>query len=89
MTVRGFPFAAAETPPDSQMLAQAWQPWFETIVSLFGAERCMFASNFPVDSLCARFDQIYDGFATIVQDFAAAEKRALFHDNAVRIYAIT
>ena len=58
-------------------------------IETFGVERCMFASNFPVDSLCARFDQIYDGFATIVQDFAAAEKRALFHDNAVRIYAIT
>lgn len=58
-------------------------------IEAFGVDRCMFASNFPVDSLRARFDQIYDGFATIVQDFAATEKRALFHDNAVRIYSIT
>lgn len=68
---------------------EANRPVVLAAIETFGVERCMFASNFPVDSLCARFDQIYDGFATIVQDFAAAEKRALFHDNAVRIYAIT
>ncbi len=57
-------------------------------IETFGVARCMFASNFPVDSLCASFDQIFDGFATIVQDFAAAERRALFHDNAMRLYGI-
>lgn len=58
-------------------------------IETFGVERCMFASNFPVDSLCASFEQIFDGFAAIVQDFPEAERRALFRDNAVRIYAIT
>lgn len=58
-------------------------------IEAFGVARCMFASNFPVDSLCATFDRIYDGFATIVQDFAPSERRALFHDNAARIYDIT
>ena len=48
----------------------------------------MFASNFPVDSLCAGFDAIYDGFASITQDLLPAERQQLFHDNAVRIYAI-
>ena len=33
-----------------------------TVIDLFGVERCMFGSNFPVDSLCASFDEIYDGF---------------------------
>ena len=37
-----------------------------------------FASNFPVDSLCADFDTIFTGFTTIVQGFAAAEQRRLF-----------
>jgi predicted TIM-barrel fold metal-dependent hydrolase len=57
-------------------------------IETFGVDRCMFASNFPVDSLCATFAQVFDGFATIVQDFSEAERRALFHDNAARIYAI-
>jgi predicted TIM-barrel fold metal-dependent hydrolase len=60
-----------------------------TTIDLFGAARCMFASNFPVDSLCATFATIFDGFREIVRDFSPAEQRALFHDNAIRIYAMT
>jgi predicted TIM-barrel fold metal-dependent hydrolase len=59
-----------------------------TVIDLFGVGRCMFGSNFPVDSLCARFDEIYDGFNAITADFSADDRMRLFHDNAVRIYAI-
>ncbi len=59
-----------------------------TTIELFGADRCMFASNFPVDGLCATFDEIYSGFRAIVRDFRADEQRKLFHDNATRIYGI-
>jgi predicted TIM-barrel fold metal-dependent hydrolase len=58
-------------------------------IELFGVERCMFASNFPVDSLCASFDEIYCGFAAIVRDFSESERHALFAGNARRFYAIT
>ena len=57
-------------------------------IDLFGVPRCMFASNFPVDSLCASFATIFGGFRDIVGDLSADEQRALFHDNAVRIYAM-
>ena len=59
-----------------------------TTIDFFGLSRCMFASNFPVDSLCATFRTIFGGFREIVQAFSAAEQRALFHDNAIRIYAM-
>ena len=59
-----------------------------TAIEAFGVGRTMFASNFPVDSLCATFDTIFSGFRTIVSDFSAPEQRALFHDNALRIYAM-
>jgi predicted TIM-barrel fold metal-dependent hydrolase len=75
-------------------IGQAGQPWTVeanrevvlTTIELFGPQRCMFASNFPVDSLCASFTEIFAGFDAIVADFSDAERRALFHDNAVRIY---
>ncbi len=57
-------------------------------IEIFGVARAMFASNFPVDSLCASFAEIYSGFREIVKDFPAAEQRRLFHDNALRIYAM-
>jgi predicted TIM-barrel fold metal-dependent hydrolase len=59
-----------------------------TAIELFGPTRCMFASNFPVDSLCATFREIFDGFREIVSDFSSAERSALFRDNAIRIYAM-
>ena len=55
-------------------------------IERFGTGRAMFASNFPVDGLCASFDTIVSGMRAIVRDFSAAEQRALFHDNAIRIY---
>ena len=78
-------------------LGQPGAPWtvaansdiVRTTIDLFGVARCMFASNFPVDSLCATFTTIYNGFREIVRDFAPTEQRALFHDNAIRIYAMT
>ncbi len=59
-----------------------------TTIETFGVERCMFASNFPVDRVCADFGAIYGGFQDIVADFTTAEQDALFMDNARRIYAI-
>jgi hypothetical protein len=41
-----------------------------------------------VDRLCASFDTIYEGFPGFVADLADADRAALFHDNAVRVYRI-
>ncbi len=59
-----------------------------TTIDLFGPLRCMFASNFPVDRLCGSFDEIFSGFRAITKDFSPSEQRALFHDNAIRIYGM-
>jgi predicted TIM-barrel fold metal-dependent hydrolase len=57
-------------------------------IAIFGTERCLFASNFPVDSLVGSFDVIFSGFMAIVADMPLAAQRRLFHDNAMRIYRI-
>jgi predicted TIM-barrel fold metal-dependent hydrolase len=57
-----------------------------TAIELFGTGRAMFASNYPVDSLRASFTTIYSGFEEITRGLPDGERRALFYDNAVRIY---
>jgi len=57
-------------------------------INIFGPERCMFASNFPVDGLTGSFQMIYGGFRAAVSNRPAEERRMLFHDNAVRIYRL-
>jgi predicted TIM-barrel fold metal-dependent hydrolase len=77
-------------------LGQAGQRWtvaangpiVRDIIAIFGVDRCMFASNFPVDRLCADFDTIFAGFKTIVADMTRGEQLNLFHDNALRIYRL-
>ena len=57
-------------------------------IEIFGVDRCMFASNFPVDSLVIDYEQIFSGFLTITEGFSETERTMLFHDNAVRYYRI-
>lgn len=59
-----------------------------TIIESFGIERCMFASNFPVDSLCGDFDTIFSGYKEITRDLGPEAQVQLFHDNAVRYYGL-
>jgi len=63
-------------------------PIVRDVIALFGVERCMFASNYPVDRLCASLATIFSGFRAIVSNLPAADQRMLFHDNAVRIYRL-
>ena len=72
--------------PGQAWTAQANREVVLAAIEVFGIGRSMFASNFPVDGLCASFDAIASGMRAIVRDFPAAEQRAFFHDNAIRIY---
>ena len=57
-------------------------------IAIFEPSRCMFASNFPVDGLTATYDEIVTCFAQAIADHPAQIRRALFHDNAVRVYRL-
>ena len=63
-------------------------PIIRDTINIFGPERCMFASNFPVDGLTGSFQVIYGGFRAAVSNRPVEERRMLFHDNAVRIYRL-
>src|SRR6185295_18798909 len=47
-------------------------------IAIFGVERCMFASNFPVDGLKGNWDYLYSQFKRAVPDFSLADRRKLF-----------
>lgn len=74
--------------PGTTWTAEANRGIVLTVIDLFGAGRAMFASNFPVDSVCATFGEIFGGFREIVKDFGVAEQEKLFCGNAIRTYAM-
>ena len=76
------------TPPGSQELADAFKPWIETCIELFGAERCMFESNFPVDKITSGYGVLWNAFKRIAAKASADEKTALFSGTASRVYKL-
>jgi predicted TIM-barrel fold metal-dependent hydrolase len=57
-------------------------------LEIFGPERCLFASNFPVDRLTSDYDTIWTLFREIVAPLSEAEQHAILRGNAERIYRI-
>ena len=58
------------------------------MIELFGADRSMYGSNFPVDSVCSGYDEILGGFKTILAALPLAEQRAFFAATARRVYCL-
>jgi len=64
------------------------RPFVLDTIEIFGPERCLFASNFPVDRLQSSYDALWQAFDQITADFSEPERRMLFHDNAIRYYRL-
>jgi predicted TIM-barrel fold metal-dependent hydrolase len=57
-------------------------------IDCFGVDRTLFGSDFPVGRLWTDFDAILDGFKASVEDLSEGEQRALFYENANRLYRL-
>jgi predicted TIM-barrel fold metal-dependent hydrolase len=88
MAINGFDFHKQPEPPSSERLAQAWRPWMVGCIETFGAARCMFESNFPVDKAMCSYPVLWNAFKRIAGDASADERRTLFHDTAAGFYRI-
>jgi L-fuconolactonase len=88
MRINGFGFEREPDPPSSQVLAETWRPYMETCIEAFGANRCMFESNFPVDKGSYGYGEGWNAFKRLARGASAEEKRALFRDTATRFYRL-
>jgi predicted TIM-barrel fold metal-dependent hydrolase len=53
---------------------------------MFGPERAMFGSNFPVDSLYSSFARLYETFDLLTSDFSEEDRQSLFSTTAMTAY---
>jgi predicted TIM-barrel fold metal-dependent hydrolase len=74
--------------PPQRWSAQSNAPVVRDAIAIFGTDRAMFASNYPVDSLVATYDDILAGFLFAVADVPLEARRKLLSDNAIRIYRL-
>lgn len=88
MHISGLRFHEQAAPPSSEMLAEAWRPWIHAGIELFGAQRCMFESNFPVDKGMASYAAVWNAFKRLTRGVTPLERHALFAGTAARVYRL-
>ncbi|MDB5742025.1 MAG: hypothetical protein JWR68_340 [Polaromonas sp.] len=88
MPIFGFGFEHAPRPATSAELVKAWQPIIDLCIDLFGAARCMFESNFPVDKQSCGYTELWNALKTATQSRSAEERRDLFYRTACRVYQL-
>lgn len=73
---------------DHGWTADSIRPMVEACIAIFGAERSMFGSNFPVDKLHASYRRIWQAYEQISAGLSQQEQQLLFGDTARNFYRI-
>jgi predicted TIM-barrel fold metal-dependent hydrolase len=73
---------------DPQWTVESIRPFVLEIIDVFGTERSMFASNFPVDRIMSDYRRLWRAYFEITQDFSLHERTVLFRANAIRFYRL-
>jgi predicted TIM-barrel fold metal-dependent hydrolase len=88
MPDNGFGWHTAERPPTSDEFVAAQRRYYEHAIECFGADRCMFESNFPMDRMSLSYRVLWNGLKKIAAGCSAAERDALFAGTATRVYRL-
>jgi L-fuconolactonase len=89
MRLAALDYGARPGPPSSAELADAWRPYIGLCIERFGAARCMFESNYPVEKMGIGYAALWNAFKRIAAGASAAEKLALFSGTARRAYRLS
>ena len=73
---------------DPQWTIDSTRIFVEKTIQIFGIDRCMFASNFPVDKIFNTFDNYWESFKEITKNYSENDKKLLFSSNAEKFYRI-
>jgi predicted TIM-barrel fold metal-dependent hydrolase len=88
MPINGFTWHKRDTPATSDEIVAATGRYHRQAIELFGPQRCMFESNFPVDKASCSYPVLWNAFKKIAADFSADDTAALFHDTASNAYRL-
>ncbi len=73
---------------DKNWTVEMIKPFVLGTIEIVGVNRCMFASNFPVDKLMTDYGRLWEAYDEIVKDFSDEDRAGLFWKNAERYYHI-
>lgn len=65
-----------------------WKPIVDETVALFGADRCMFGTNFPIEKIWTSYGDIVSVARRCIAGLPQTDQRAILHDTAVKVYRL-
>ncbi len=86
----GFHMHRCDAPLSSEAFCDLLYPYYAAAIDLFGPDRCMFESNFPVDRECVSYRTLWNTFKRIAAKAGASEadKAEMFSGTATRAYRL-
>ena len=88
MPDNGFGWMDRENRPDAVTVVAAQEKWYHHTIEAFGPNRCMFESNFPVDSLSLDYATYWDACRIMADNYSETEQHDLFAGTAARVYSL-
>ena len=87
-SINGNDFNLQAEPPSSETLAKVFRPYVDTCINAFGASRCMYESNFPVDKVSYSYPVFWNACKLLSKGASKTEKADLFAGTAARFYRL-
>ena len=88
MPFNGFGWDQRAIPPTSDEFVEMQQRYYDHTIQCFGAERCMFESNFPVDRRSLSYHVLWNGLKKIASNYSETDQSSMFYDTAARVYKL-
>lgn len=88
MPVFGFGFEHGPRPATSVELACAWQPYVDACIEIFGPQRLLFETNFPVDRQSASYTAVWNAYKRMTRHLSDGERRDMFYRTACTTYRL-
>jgi predicted TIM-barrel fold metal-dependent hydrolase len=88
MRLAAYDYGKLPAPPSSEGLAGYWGPYVKTCIDLFGPDRCMVETNYPVEKMGIGTAALWNAFKRMTAGASADEKKAIFSGTANRVYRL-
>lgn len=73
---------------DNNWTTESIRPWFLSCIEIFGIDRCVLGTNWPVDKMFSDYDTLINSYASIIADLGHGEQLALFSGNATQLFGL-
>ena len=88
MPVVGFGWSSETNTPSIEQVAETFSPFVEHAVDVFGPDRCVFGSNYPIDKVSLPLSTLVQAFDLILSNRDEAVRQRIFYQNAADFYRI-